>query len=94
MRTLKVLLTGTAVAIAGMLAVMADPASAAASHARTKANPAAKVRAERCIGAYEAMENGVCVHTHFANPDRTPEDFTVYYRSTGKKHKEHKPRNS
>jgi hypothetical protein len=89
MRILRFLLTGTTLAIAGVLATLAsDPASAAAPHARAKANPAAapKARAEHCVGPYEAMENGVCVHTKFVNPDRVPEDFTVYYRSTSSKH--------
>jgi hypothetical protein len=94
MRILRFLSTGTALAVTGVLTLLADPASAAS--ARTKANQATapKARAERCTGLYEAAENGACVHTKFANPDRSPQDFTVYYRSTGKKHKTQMPTNS
>ena len=80
MRMMRFAVAGTALAVAGMLAVCADPASAASSRAR----------ASQCTGKYQALENGQCVNTKFVNPDRIPDPCAggaVCYRSS--KHKKH-----
>jgi hypothetical protein len=82
MRIMRFALAGTAVIAAGMLTVIADPASAAS---RTRS---------ACNGRYQAVQNGQCISTRYANPDRaTGGDplggAQVYYRSTHKRHKHH-----
>jgi len=82
MRIMRFALTGTAIIAAGMLAVsIADPASAAS---RTKS--------ASCNGRYQAVQNGQCISTRYANPDRASGGDAlggtqVYYRSTHKRHK-------
>jgi len=78
---MKIALSSTAIAVAGILTVW--DVSAFAAPARTRA----------CTGQYQAAQNGQCVNTRFANPNRSPhQDFTVFYRS--KRHKSHKASSS
>jgi hypothetical protein len=79
MRIMSFTLAGSALVVAGILAVYAvDPASAA-------------TRTRGCNGRYQAYENGQCVNTRFVNPDRIPDPCGggVCYRSSHKHRRHH-----
>jgi hypothetical protein len=77
MRITRLSLAAAAVTLTGMLAVCAaDPAFAAS---------------KKCTGLYEAVQNGQCVTTSYANPNRQAyQTGRDYYRSS-KKSKTKKP---
>jgi len=67
-------LTGTAVAITGILAVcVATPASA-------------KIP-KNCLGQYQKYQHGECINTTEINPDRVPNQSAQFYRSSHHKKK-------